>query len=125
MLTEQELKLTQRYIVLTTVRKALELDYYKTEQTKYKFQPLYLEWQTHILDQISKELGQIKKVMQLKQIKISQPINDGLFSEYHFSYRGFNHSNKILNVHLRNQSYEYLKPFFSKHAYNNGQTDVE
>ncbi|KMK74739.1 hypothetical protein [Alkalihalobacillus pseudalcaliphilus] len=114
MVSNEDYTLIQRYIILNTVRKALEMDYTKIEQLATKFKPFYLAQQTLILDQVSKDLMPIKKSMQKKHIKIGPLRVVGLFSEYQFHINGYEQTNKILNVHLRNQAFDYIKTFYTK-----------
>ncbi|KYG32345.1 hypothetical protein [Alkalihalobacillus trypoxylicola] len=111
MLTEREWEIIHQYILLITVRRALEKDYNIFEKSSLKYQNLYLDWAKRTLDQISKELYHVKKKMKSSNITVDIPKKDGLFSQYQYTYRGYSGTNKVLNIHLRNQSFDYVQKF--------------
>ena len=113
MITTDEQKAIHHYVLLTIARKALEKDLERLKALPLKLQPSYLTLTTTVLDQLSKELGVIKRYMKQNELQVHLGKNDGTFSHYNYFCRGYEGQNHYLNVNLKNQVTEYITNCFA------------
>ncbi|WP_078430262.1 hypothetical protein [Alkalihalobacterium alkalinitrilicum] len=112
-ITKEDQTTIHQFVLLTIARKALEKDLEQLKASSLKLQPAYLNLTTTVLDQLSKELGVIKRYMKQKELKVEVGKNDGTFSYYHYFCRGYEGQNHYLNVNLKNQVTQYITNCFA------------
>ncbi|GAE31182.1 hypothetical protein [Halalkalibacter hemicellulosilyticus] len=111
-LTTEDQRMIRLFILLSISRKALENDWAQLEKASLRLQAPYLELTRSTLDQISKEMAIVKQYMFRHHLKVETYKNDGLFTEYRYTCRGYEGSMKILNSHLKSQVFDYITSSF-------------
>ncbi|WP_026689756.1 hypothetical protein [Alteribacter aurantiacus] len=120
-LTVEEERLSESYILYELMRRVLEKDLVKMNQSPLKLKGPYIHLVEHTLQDLSKELFETKARMKHLNIKVELNDYDDTFSEYTIFYRGYALTAKYLNAHLKNQVAETIESWFL-HRKNDGQT---
>ncbi|QKS71321.1 hypothetical protein FLK61_31940 [Paenalkalicoccus suaedae] len=112
-LTEQEENFIETYIVLTLSRAVLERDLKLVDKSPFKIKEAY-EHLLHLsLQEISKQLYQVRMHLEQQQITIQSSTRDKTFSEYTVVVRNYVVTIKYVNVQLRQRVRFYLEKLFT------------
>ncbi|WNF35171.1 hypothetical protein RJD24_11865 [Bacillaceae bacterium IKA-2] len=111
-LSKCEETLFETYFILSYARKVLQNDLNIVQKSLFKLKEPYTQLIHTSIGQISKELYEVKSQLHKQNIKIEFGTNDGTFTEFHCYFRGYEHTSRYLNVHLKNKVQARLCSFF-------------
>lgn len=111
-ITDIDRKLFDQSIYLPLVLSVLEYDRKIIENTPFKIKQVYLKLIEHTMKKVQNDLKKIRDQMRLHNMKVVKGINDGVFTEYHFYYKGYHEVHSFMNANLKNNTQKLLVYYF-------------
>ncbi|GAE36453.1 hypothetical protein [Halalkalibacter akibai] len=113
MLNKEELKLVKHYIYLPLLRKVLEYDNQKIKETNLKFTAPYLLLIEKTINQVSLDLGKVKKEMLRKGITVYNQGKGDNVCKYLIVCRGYRENMNLFPHLMKNEVLEYMEQYLS------------
>ncbi|MCA1064854.1 hypothetical protein QTG56_24920 (plasmid) [Rossellomorea sp. AcN35-11] len=101
---DDDLKIIDEYILLTTLIEILEIDLLSLSKSGLKLQIAYVKMLENVLEICRKELPEIKALMRKKGIKVFDRTRDEDFNTWKYLCRGYEGETKKWVYALRNQT---------------------
>ncbi|MDA3129235.1 hypothetical protein ACFPTR_02680 [Aliibacillus thermotolerans] len=112
-ITEEDHMMIHYFILLPLVKTVLEKDRQLIANSSMKIKEPYFQLIESALQRLHRDMRAIKQFMQKHRIQVLFQENDGTFSRYSYTCRGYEGKSSYLNANLKRQAKRAIDVYFT------------